>query len=118
KNQHFSTLSKLGPAAFIYLANNAIVTFQSHSDMPDLAAKSLVSLHQRESPPHFPYSHDRPPLLKCLTQRPTLDRSDHRLKTYSIDAVDWFFSSGAFCMIYAHMRAPTRTAMYCLPLTE
>jgi hypothetical protein len=42
----------------------------------------------------------------------------YRLKTYSIEAVVWFFNSGAFWMMYGHMRAPTSTATYCLPLTE
>jgi hypothetical protein len=42
----------------------------------------------------------------------------YRPNMYCIYAVDWFFNSGAFCMMYRHTRVPPRTAMYCLPLTE
>jgi hypothetical protein len=38
--------------------------------------------------------------------------------TYSMDAVEVFLSSGAFCKTKTGCREPTRTAMYCLPLTE
>src|SRR5262249_34120294 len=41
-----------------------------------------------------------------------------RLNTYSIEAVDVCFSSGAFCRMNRDCLEPTSTAMYCLPLTE
>jgi hypothetical protein len=42
----------------------------------------------------------------------------HSSNTYSIDAVEVFLSSGAFCNTKTGCLEPTRTAMYCLPLTE
>jgi hypothetical protein len=41
----------------------------------------------------------------------------YKVNTYSIEAVDVFFSSGIFCMMLSGWRAPTSTAMYCLPFT-
>jgi hypothetical protein len=42
----------------------------------------------------------------------------YKVNTYSIEAVDVFFSSGKFCMTLSGWREPTSTAMYCLPFTE
>src|SRR5258708_6075475 len=41
----------------------------------------------------------------------------YRLNTYTMDAVELFFSSGAPCMTNGDCFEPARTAMYCLPLT-
>jgi len=64
-------------------------------------------------------------MLMRPIERPIFDHTlsatspaGHKPNTYSIDAAVWFFSSGAFWMMNGHMRAPTRTATYCLPLTE
>jgi hypothetical protein len=42
----------------------------------------------------------------------------HKPNTYSIDAVEVYLSSGELAMTAPGCLEPTRTAMYCLPLTE